>query len=490
MLLSDLPPSSCVFLIATADCLHGQLPEPLLALFPLAAREVRPAASSSSAAAAVASSATSTLAFELHRPSADQLIAFFKPIVDELKREIPRMRQITQMEQLPVLPRAIDAPAAAAASVSSLTPEQQVSAESSLSPSQLSHKLSHESNLLLLQRMSLRGLLQKLMHSFPEFVHRLNRDDYPDYVDVVAEAIALDDLMHSLNEDESFDSVSKFLLGLDLLVNNTKEYSAHHVQKYRSWVNKACHLQDTALSMVAQLDTNLVQQCEVISKRRAIRKAKAQAAAGASAAAAAVPARTNLRSQTKVSEDSTAASAAASLTAAAMADSADAPTKMEVDGETDGGDAAGEEETKVKEESQVSSAAASLPAAATTSSIATTGPLGASPPPSAASLSSTVAVAPALSSAATPSPVAAISATAPSSSPIPILLPMPPALELDGHRLALLASNLAATLQGCSVERAEQVAFQIMKVVVSFQMKPERNQAMDEIDRIAQENKL
>lgn len=500
MLLSDLPPSSCVFLVVTADCLHNQLPEPLLALFPLETKERAAAAaaaasSSSAAAAAAASSVSSTVSFELHRPSVAQLASFFQPIVDELKREIPRMRHITQMEQLPVLPKAVDAPAAAGAAgalaVSSLTPEQQVAAESLLSPAQLSHKLAHESSLLRLQRMSLRGLLQKLMHSFPDFVYRLNRGDHADYPEVVAEAIALDDLMQSLNEDESFDSVSKFNLKIDLLVNNTKEYSAHHAGKYRSWVNKACHLQDTALSMVAQLDTNLVQQCEIISKRRGIRKAKAQSAAGGSSAAAAVPVRTNLRSQTKASDEN--AAAASSAAAAAMTDTpassaaaaapaaaaaSDAPTKMEVDGEDSG---AAAEETKVKEEPQ----AAAAPNGETV-------PAGASPPPTGASLSSTVAVASSASPDATAGAAASpsASAAAPSSSPIPILLPLPPALELDAARLASLPSQLASTLQGCSVEGAEQVGFQLMKVVVAFQMKPERNQAMDEIMRIAQDNKL
>lgn len=504
MLLADLPPTAPVFLLATADCRHRDLPAPLLSLFPLGA------------SAAAAHTSTSTLAYELERPTAQQLVAFFKPVVDELRRDIPRMRQIAQLERLPVLPKAAEvAPAAAAgASTPTLTPEQQVAAESSLTPAQLELKLSQETALIRLQRMSLRGITQKLMASFREFKERLNVDDYPDYHEVVAEVIALDDVMRSVNEEESFDSVTKYNLKIDLLVNNTKEYSAHHDAAYKSWVNKACHLQDVALSLVSQIDQRLVQQCEDISKRRAVRKAKRDVAASAATAAAAnhhAPnLRTNLRSQSRQQDSSMDTSETAAPAAAASA----APVSAAAASPVAGSISAPKAEPTAASATAVPVAAAAAGSDVVTSmdvdveadavkiepipadSLATDQTVAASADPAAASSSpnvlavslSAISSAPS-SAAAAPAPSLSVPDASPRASPQPQLLPPPPPIELDSARLASLPSDLASLMHSCSVEQAEQTAFQLIKIAVEYQMKPNRNQAMDAMMRVARDHK-
>jgi hypothetical protein len=91
-----------------------------------------------------------------------------------------------------------------------------------------------------------------------------------------------------------------------------------------------------------------------------------------------------------------------------------------------------------------------------------------------------------------PSPTpAAAAATAPPTVAVPRvdLLPPPPPLVLDRARLDRLPVELAALLRGCTVEQAEQAAFHIIKCVVSFQMEPDRDNAIEKILRIAHEHK-
>jgi hypothetical protein len=480
MLLSDLPPTSAIFLVATADCRHAELPAELMSLFPLpaATAEAAVSASASSTGAVPPSSSSSSLSYELHRPTSTQLQSFFKPLVEELRREIPRMKRVTPVEQMAVLPKASEMAAAAVAPSSQLTPEQQVAAESSLSPAQLELKLSHESSLLRLQRMSLRHVVQKLMSTFPGFVERLSASEYPDYIDVVPEVVALEDIMHSINEDESFDSVSKLLLKIDLLVSNTKEYSAHHEGKFKAWVNEACHMQDVALSMVAQIDTKLVQQCEQISKRRAVRRVRANSAlSGAAATAAAAASNRALRSNTHlpksdadlVSSDVAPASTRQLSVSAAAADHA----KMEVDD--------GDEKEEAKEEEKEQPSHASVP----TGMPSTVDGLVVAASPALPSPSPTPAE-------PFPSPIpAAAAAAVPPTVAVPRvdLLPPPPPLVLDRARLDSLPVELAALLRGCTVEQAEQAAFHIIKCVVKFQRNPERDNAIQEILKIAHEHK-
>ncbi len=222
--------------------------------------------------------------------------------------------------------------------------------------------------------------------------------------------------------------------------------------------------------MEGQLDSKLVHQCEGISKRRAVRKALSQGknqttqqqranlrSAKQQPQAQSRPAEADASMQEeKAGEQSAADVPAAASSAAAAAASSDSATRMEVDGETE------EKEKEVKTEP--ADTAAASPAAAVTSPA-----------------SADVQLAAATHAAALP----AASPPAPSV----VLLPPPPPLQLDLSRLARLPAELADLLRGCSVEQAEHVGFHLIKCVVQHQMLPDRNAAMDELIRIAQENK-
>jgi len=191
----------------------------------------------------------------------------------------------------------------------------------------------------------------------------------------------------------------------------------------------------------------------------------AAAAAAAVAAAAASPVAPKV--------EPTAASAAPVPAAAAGSDVA---TSMEVDTEADGATGVKVEPSPADSLATEQTVAASAEPGAAASSLVVSLSAISSPPASA-------------SAAAAPASSPSAPEGSPRASPQPVLLPPPPPIELDSARLASLPGDLASLLHGCSVEQAEQTAFQFIKIAVEYQMKPDRNQAMDAMIKIAKDNK-
>lgn len=439
---------------------------------------------------AASSSASSFVSYSIPSPNAAQLESFFAPIVAELTRPIPRLRRVPPLQPLPVFPRLADVQPSEAAK-SPLTAEEEVASEANLSPEQLQSKLSQEEELLRLQRMSLRSILVKLDSSFPEFRYRVDASHYPDYLDVVAQPISVSDILGRVNEDPSYDSVSKLLRDVDLLVNNVKEFSSHRHNEFRHLVNKACHLQDTALSMVAQLETKLVTACEAISKRRAVRKVKHMQQQHATAVAAPAARLTRARAA-ELGELDSAASASAAAASHAPPSRADSSAMEIDDGKSDREhnavadeekkEAVKQEETKGGEKEEESRMATSDTAADAATSVpagdsASTGDSAAAAPPSIDT------AAPAASPSPSPSP-------SPSSTPLGDLLPPPPPLQLPADGFASLRAHLVAACAGRSLSHIEWIGFECVKIVQAYARKENRIEAAEKLKRLVDDATL
>lgn len=448
MLINDLPTNSAILLFATADCVYAELPLELQSLFPL------------SSASSTSSSASFTRSYEIVSPTSTQLLNFFRPILGELRRPIPRMRQVNQIATAPpTVPKVATVELPKIVSIEVKTPEQEIAEEASLTPAQLSLKLDHEESLLRLQRMSFRDILQRLLKSFAEFEYPVDVEQFPDYLDVVPQPICLQDVLTHVNEDRAFDTVTKLLNEIDLIVSNCKEYSAHCQHQYRALVNKACHMQDMALSMVAQIETRLVQQCENISKRRVIRKAKAAAAALPPAAS------TSLRS----TRSKPTMEGAAPMQAATRTTSNQSHQSCDNNASADA--------VSMEAESEKVSITAS--------------------PPSNESVAMTDATVPASAalSAVSSSPSKSSSESTSSSPPILTLLPTPPKIDLSESAIEQLETIIVQTFcksrsssftPSIRLDHIEMVGFEMMKIVNSYQMKPNRNDAISDIQQMIQ----
>jgi len=306
-LINDMPSDAPVLIFATADCEQDDLPPPLQSIFPMDGTQC---IGSNGLSTCPSPASLSALCITIYRPSRDQIASFLAPLLSELRRPMPRLRprhdttqSASSLPQAPVSVSVAPKPTNPAASVSTLTPEAEVDAESSLTSTQLSAKIAHENELIRLMRMNLRGILNQLIRDFPTFTYRPSPKACPDFNEVVATPISLSEMLDLLNGgDDTYDCPSKVLRHIDLLVCNTKEYAAHLAAQYaeltdgamddhavseedlrfldnqsRDWkmlVNEVCHLQDVALSLVAQQDAILRRSVEDIAKRRAVRRSR------------------------------------------------------------------------------------------------------------------------------------------------------------------------------------------------------------------------
>ena len=117
--------------------------------------------------------------------------------------------------------------------------------------------------LLLHLRMFLRSVAAHLLQNYRDFIEE-PRDDVA-YRNLLA-PIYLKDIQFKVN-DARYLSVREFLSDIDLLVANTKQAYSLATPHGRSLVNRACNLQDSALTLCLGLDSQVALACELVAHR-------------------------------------------------------------------------------------------------------------------------------------------------------------------------------------------------------------------------------
>mmetsp|Transcript_33407 Transcript_33407/g.56627 ORF Transcript_33407/g.56627 Transcript_33407/m.56627 type:complete len:1126 (-) Transcript_33407:94-3471(-) len=146
--------------------------------------------------------------------------------------------------------------------------------------SHLVHGIGEENEVVLCKlRMFLRSVVDRLMKYFKEFVYP-GEERHHNYKTFILNPICLSDIRDKVNNGV-YLTVKQFLTDIDLLVSNAKEYYFPNRADGRNIINKACHLQDSAFSMVCQFPKKLEKKCreinslkQALDQRRATAKAK------------------------------------------------------------------------------------------------------------------------------------------------------------------------------------------------------------------------
>jgi len=104
-------------------------------------------------------------------------------------------------------------------------------------------------------RVYIRAVCNRLCKHFKNFIDQMKEGD------VVVNALSLFEIRQRNNE-RTVPTVLAFLRDIDQLVQNVKDSAQTDSLKARQFVNEACHLQDQALSMMSQVNRDLVKQCD------------------------------------------------------------------------------------------------------------------------------------------------------------------------------------------------------------------------------------
>ncbi|KAJ3066612.1 hypothetical protein HK102_007603 [Quaeritorhiza haematococci] len=114
-------------------------------------------------------------------------------------------------------------------------------------------------------RMELRAITRELMknRSFRDFSRPVNREEYPEYYEIVENPMDLTTMTWRINYGE-YQSPAEWVGDLELIVRNTIEFN----EEGSMIVDKALHLRDTALSMIESLPADFVWECKQMALRR------------------------------------------------------------------------------------------------------------------------------------------------------------------------------------------------------------------------------
>jgi len=110
-------------------------------------------------------------------------------------------------------------------------------------------------------RVYIRAVCNRLCKHFKNFIDQMKEGD------VVMNTVSLFEIRQRNNE-RSVPTVLAFLRDIDQLVQNVKDSAQTDSLKARQFVNEACHLQDQALSMMSQVNRDLVKQCDRLSREQ------------------------------------------------------------------------------------------------------------------------------------------------------------------------------------------------------------------------------
>lgn len=125
-----------------------------------------------------------------------------------------------------------------------------------LSVEQLTFLANQDASDLSVLRLFLRDLTSRLCKSFRLFKHLPAEEDCPLYREIVIQPLCLADMMDKINAHK-YLCVEHYLSDIDLLASNAREFYDVTQSKGRLSVNKACQLQDFALSLCCQLDKKI-----------------------------------------------------------------------------------------------------------------------------------------------------------------------------------------------------------------------------------------
>ena len=110
-------------------------------------------------------------------------------------------------------------------------------------------------------RVYIRAVCNRLCKHFKNFIDKTTEDG------VVQNKLSLFEIRQRNNE-RKVPTVIAFLNDIDELVANVKQSAQTESLKARQFINEACHLQDQALSMMSQVNRELVKQCDKLAKKQ------------------------------------------------------------------------------------------------------------------------------------------------------------------------------------------------------------------------------
>ena len=112
-------------------------------------------------------------------------------------------------------------------------------------------------------RLFLRSVVLRIMKIYKEFIDPVTDETY---LQIIVQPICLMDIENRINNN-TYLTIKDFLRDIDLLVSNCKEY-CEAVGTNSRLISKVHQLQDTVLSMVAQIDRLFIKKCESISEKK------------------------------------------------------------------------------------------------------------------------------------------------------------------------------------------------------------------------------
>jgi SpoVK/Ycf46/Vps4 family AAA+-type ATPase len=132
-----------------------------------------------------------------------------------------------------------------------------------------------EELLLRSLRVFIRGLLDNLIKTFRDFADPIDPLELPDYSSIVVQPTCLFAMVDK-NNSSKYPTIRLFLLDIDLLVTNTRQYFGRPMYGSRgiALINRVCHLQDYCLNAVSQFDISIAAKCEEIHTRNTKNKAE------------------------------------------------------------------------------------------------------------------------------------------------------------------------------------------------------------------------
>jgi len=114
-------------------------------------------------------------------------------------------------------------------------------------------------------RVYIRSVCNRLCKHFKNFIDQMSEDG------VCKNSLSLFEIRRRNNERDIPTAIA-FLEDIDALVQNVRSSAQANSLKARQFVNESCNLQDQALSMMAQVNRDLVKQCDALKERAANEK--------------------------------------------------------------------------------------------------------------------------------------------------------------------------------------------------------------------------
>ncbi len=234
MLIENIPDDVPIFLIATSELPHEDMCDELKSIF-------QPSFSAR---------------YEIPRPTEAEVEAFFSPLVDLINQPIsfPMTTPLSELPSLPLVPISNEE-------------SKQENLEISLSEAARADLAREDEIVLATLRLRLRGVLDRLLKVFKSFEFMEEDKCNEKYGEVILQPLTLSAIQRKLNE-RKYNCVGQFLADIDLIVQNVKELARYSSLENSPRVNKAYHLQDTALTLVAsEVEPKVARRCQEIASR-------------------------------------------------------------------------------------------------------------------------------------------------------------------------------------------------------------------------------